>query len=136
MADDNDELLNKADALMRRRRIFLAGANDADGAHELAAAAAAEEDVPLLTEVVGPEAFAEAAAWSTIDVAALRRALAEELEAWLDTRLPAHVQRVLDGITDQLILQLSDKARGELLPRLLELLATAQQGAEARPADE
>ncbi len=134
MAEGDDDLMHKADALMRRRRIFVAGANDADGARELAAAEAAEEDVPLLTEVVGAEAVPEPG--PAADIAALRLALATEIESWLDRDLPSHVQRVLDGITDQLILQLSEKARGELLPRLQEIVAAAQAGAKPEPADE
>jgi hypothetical protein len=129
VGENDEDVLKKADALMRRRRIFVAGgANDPDGAKGLAPAAEAEEDIPLLTEVVSPEAIFEAATPSTVDVAALRRVLAAEVESWLDRAMPLHVQHVLDGITDQLILQLSAKARTELLPRLHELLEAARQG--------
>lgn len=129
VAESDDDVLRKADALMRRRRIFVAGgANDPDGAKGLAPEGSTDEDIPLLTEVVSPDAIPEAAMPSSVDVAALRRDLAAEVESWLDRDMPLHLQHVLDGITDQLILQLSAKARTELLPRLQELLEAARQG--------
>jgi hypothetical protein len=136
MAADDDNLLQKADALMRRRRIFLAGANDADGAKEVAPAASTDDDVPLLTDVVGPDALPEAAISSVVDIAALRRELAARIESWLDEQLPSHVQHVMDGVTDQLILRLSDKARAELLPHLQEILAAAREGTEPAATDD
>jgi hypothetical protein len=66
----------------------------------------------------------------TPDIAALKSALAFELETWLDQELPQHVLRVLDGITDQLIIQLSLKARAELLPRLQAGIDPAHSAAE------
>jgi hypothetical protein len=135
VADQDDDLMQKADALMRRRRIFLAGgANDADGAKELAAAEDADDDIPLLTDVVSPDVASSP--HSNVDVAALRRALAAEIESWLDRDLPSQVQHVLDGITDQLILQLSAQARSELLPRLQDILSAAQEGAKQPPAED
>ena len=128
MADD-DDLLLKADALMRRHRVFVAGAAAADDG-------AGDEDVPLLTDIVGPDALRELPVSTPVDLAALRGALAAELEAWLDEDLPQHVQHVLDGITDQLIIQLSKQARAELLPRLQGVLATAQESAKPDPADD
>lgn len=123
MADDED-LLQKADALMRRHRVFVAGAGDEAGEEQDG------EDVPLLTDVVSPEALPEAVPTQTpVDLAELRNALAFEMEAWLDEELPQHVLRVLDGITDQLIIQLSLKARAELLPKLQSILETPQQPA-------
>ncbi len=136
MADRDDELLQKADALMRRRRVFVAGSNEAEAAASAGAASAesAEEDVPLLTDVVSPDALPNATA--SVDVGLLRRTLAAELESWLDNELPAHVQHVLDGITDQMIIQLSRKAREELLPKLEDILAAAREGAKPAPADD
>jgi len=136
MTDKDDDLLQKADALMRRRRVFVAGASEAGEADKASADPAADDDVPLLTEIVGPDALIEVSSPSTVDIAALRRALAAELESWLDNDLPSHVQRVLDGITDQLIIQLSEKAHAELLVRLQDVLAEAQQGAKPDAADD
>ena len=115
----DDDLLHKADALMRKHRVFVAGATpDEEPA----------DDVPVLTEVIGPDAIPEAATTTAVDIAALRGALALELETWLDQELPQHVLRVLDGITDQLIIELSLKARSELLPRLQKILGAEPPG--------
>lgn len=136
MADGNDDLLDKADALMRRHRVFVAGANDPAFAEPADSDASADEDVPVLTDVVGPDAVAAAPSIEAVDLDALRTALAAALDAWVDTELPLHVQRVLDGVTDQLILQLSDKSRSELLPQLQALVASAGQGAKPAAADD
>lgn len=127
MSDDND-VLQKADALMRRHRVFVAGAT---GAKE--SVADAPDDVPVLTEIVDPDSVVGTPGVQTpVDLAQLREALAFELEAWLDEELPRHVMRVLDGITDQMIGHLSQQARAELLPRLQ---ATAQSAQPSPPPD-
>lgn len=122
----SDDVLQKADAFMRRHRVFVAGAAAPTAEEPVPAQPAAEDDadIPVLTEVVVAEPAAATAA-AAIDPARLQTALAAELDAWLDEQLPAHVMRVLDGITDQMIGQVSEKARSELLPRLLERLEAA-----------
>ena len=127
---DNDDVMNKADALMRRHRVFVAGA----AADETAAGA---DDVPTLTEVVDPHQMSAAApVQASIDVAKLNSALAFELDTWLDEELPRHVMRVLDGVTDQLIGQLSLQARSELLPRLQQLIDPPESKPSADPDHE
>lgn len=128
--DDNRDLLVQADKLMRRHRVFLAGAT-------APATTPAEEveDLPVLTEVVQP---AESGPIEPQAVAAVapeqieararelfferlpqqREALAAELAAWVDAELPQVVIRALDGMTDQLIAQVTAEARNVLLPRL------------------
>lgn len=125
-----DDLMQKADALMRRHRVFVAGVAE----NAATAEAPLPEDVPVLTEVVSPDTVLAAVPpiQTSVDIAALRGALAFELETWLDEELPQHVMRVLDGVTDQLIAQLSLKARSDLLPRLQGILKSAE--AAARPA--
>lgn len=131
MADkEDDDLLKKADALMKRRRVFVAGASEPSEEKAAPPADNGDDDVPLLTDVVGPDVFSDTATAVVVDLATARAALAAELEAWLDDQLPAHVQHVLDGITDQLILQLAQKARGELLPKLQALIAASRPGAQ------
>lgn len=104
---DEPDVLQKADALMRRHRVFVAGA------------AEATDDVPVLTEVVDPANLTPTPGAETpVDLVQLRNALAFELDSWLDEELPKHVMRVLDGVTDQMIGRLSQQARLELLPRL------------------
>lgn len=123
---DSDDVLQKADAFMRRHRVFVAGAAAPAAEEPVPEQTAAEDDadIPVLTEVVVAEPAAAPAA-TTIDPAELKTALAAELDAWLDEQLPAHVMRVLDGITDQMIGQVSEKVRSELLPRLQERLEAA-----------
>ena len=90
----------------------------------------AEEDVPVLTEVVGaadlPTAARPPAALNgaVLSEAALTALLSE----WLDTRLPDAVLKVLDGVTDQLIQRITREAEEDLLPRL-----TAALKAQDRP---
>lgn len=138
---DGDELLDKADALMRRRRVFLAGG--ASSVVESDTAAADIDDLPVLTEVVAGLAVAEDSAPvpaippDRIEslarellferLPAQRQALADELAAWLDAELPPIVLRVLDGVTDHLVAQVTAEARAALLPRL-------QAALEAEPA--
>lgn len=126
MADDND-VLQKADALMRRHRVFVAGAT---AVNESVADAA--DDVPVLTEIVDPDTVRTPGIQTPVDLARLRDNLAFELETWLDEELPRHVMRVLDGITDQMIGHLAQQARAELLPRLL---ASAQATQPSTPTD-
>jgi hypothetical protein len=127
-SDDSDLVLQKADALMRRHRAFVASGTadspstppqevaqiveveaEAEGAE---AAAADDEDIPLLTEVVLGQVTQPNA------LEAQRLELAQALETWLDEALPQAVLKVMDGVTDQLIATLSAQARNELLPRL------------------
>ena len=126
---EEDDLLDKADALMRKHRVFVASAGGADTAND---------DVPLLTEVVSAATLVPGVipAPAAAPLEPLRDALAAELEAWLDQELPRHVLRVLDGISDQLILQLSLKARSELLPRLHRALESPPPAANPAPPDD
>lgn len=120
---DNDDVLEKADAFMRRHRVFVAGAATPTVEEPVPQVATEDDvDIPVLTEVVAAEA---APPLTSIDTTQLRAALAAELDVWLDEQLPAHVMRLLDGITDQMIGQVSEKARSELLPRLQARLEAA-----------
>jgi hypothetical protein len=114
----SDNLIDKADSLMRRHRSNLAGEAD---------------DLPLLTEVVATAASgAQALADGDIEAllrerlaAALpqqRELLRRELAAWLDEQLPQLVLRVVDGVTDQLVAQINTQARMTLLPKLQAVL--------------
>ena len=118
-------LFDQADALMRRRRVFVAGAAavDADGA-------APPDDLPLLTEVVDVEPVPPAAEVEALahDLLARllderRTALALAMETWLDEQLPQLIIRAMDGITDHLVTLLTVRARQDLLPRLDTILS-------------
>ncbi len=127
VAANDDDVLQKADAFMRRHRVFVAGAAAPVEEDVEEPAAEDEADIPVLTEVVAGEIAGPPA--PAVDPTVLQAALAAELDTWLDEQLPAHVMRVMDGITDQMIGQLSEKARGELLPRLqARLEALPDQG--------
>lgn len=116
MADDNTEdVLRKADALIRRTRVFVAGASPVP-----ASAPPAEDDLPVLTDVVTEREAALATApphmqWH-LD------ALREELSRWLEQELPQAVLKVTDGLADQLMGELTEQAEKKLLPRLIARL--------------
>jgi len=123
MADDNtDDLLRKADALIRRTRTFVAGSPEVE-----AAAPPPEEDLPILTEIVTEHevAFAAAPPHMQQHLDALR----DELSRWLDQELPHAVLKVTDGLADQLMGELTEQAEKNLLPRLIARL----EGATGEP---
>jgi hypothetical protein len=116
MADDNTaDLLRKADALIRRTRVFVAGSSS-----PTAEPSAPDEDLPVLTDIVTEHeaALATAPPHMQQHLDALR----EELSRWLDQELPNAVLRVTDGLADQLIGELTHQAEKELLPRLIARL--------------
>ena len=113
--DDTTEVLRKADALMRRTRVFVAGAKAL-----VETAPAQEDDLPVLTEVVTEHeaALATAPPHMQRHLDALR----EELSLWLEQELPHAVLKVTDGLADQLMGELTDQAEKNLLPRLVARL--------------
>lgn len=115
--DDTTELLQKADALIRRTRVFVAGSPlpVSDPAPELP-----EEDLPVLTEIVTDDeaALATAPPHMQRHLDALR----EELSRWLEQELPQAVLKVTDGLADQLMGELTHQAEKNLLPRLISRL--------------
>ena len=115
MADDETEdLLRKADALIRRTRVFVAGSPAP------ATEAAPVDDLPVLTDIVTEDEAAPATApphmQQHLD------ALREELSRWLDQELPQAVLKVTDGLADQLMGELTHQAEKNLLPRLVARL--------------
>lgn len=139
MSDRND-VLQQANQLMQRHRSFVAG-----GARSPVPLPASEiDDLPVLTEVVDNPAVAplpelEPVAITQPEIAperiealarellferlpVQRQALADELAMWLDRELPQVVMRVLDGVTDHLIAQVTAEARAALLPRMQSAL--------------
>lgn len=146
--DDDRSLLDKADNLMRRRRVFLAGSQAS-----VAAAGDISDDLPVLTDMVPPsEAGAHVAPPTeirtapTIDeqaqvlayelmlerLSAQRQAVEKEIVDWLDTELPHIVMYVVDGLTDQLVAQVTAAVRLELLPKLqLAVEAESQPSQDA-----
>lgn len=137
---DADDLLRQADRLMKRHRVFVAAGAQAPEAAE----AVPPEELPVLTDVVEQVAEPTPVTFTSEQLAALaqellyerlplqRQALADELAAWLDNELPQVVMRVLDGVTDQLVAQVTREATAALLPRLQSALDESPPPAEAK----
>lgn len=125
-----DFLLSKADALLRRHRSTEAGA--------------AEDDLPILTEVVddggtaaAPEATAAPESPSSPDLTELLIRLDTEIslevEAWLANELPQLLSRELDSLVERVRVQALAHLRATLLPALSDRLAAYLD--EAAPPD-
>jgi hypothetical protein len=116
MADDNTaDLLRKADALIRRTRVYVAGSPTL--AEE---PAATDDDLPVLTDIV--TAHEASLATAPPHLQQHLDALREELSRWLDQELPQAVLKVTDGLADQLMGELTHQAETKLLPRLIARL--------------
>lgn len=116
MADENTaDVLRKADALIRRTRVFVAGSSA-----PAIQPAPADDDLPILTDIVTEHeaALATAPPHMQQHLDALR----EELSRWLEQELPDAVLKVTDGLADQLMGELTDQAEKNLLPRLIARL--------------
>lgn len=115
--DDTTDLLQKADALIRRTRVFVAG-SPLPVAEPIATLP--DEDLPVLTDVVTDDE----AALATVPPHMQHHldALREELSRWLEQELPQAVLKVTDGLADQLMGELTHQAEKNLLPRLVARL--------------
>jgi hypothetical protein len=116
VADDNTEdVMRKADALIRRTRVFVAGSPPVP-----APLPPVEDDLPVLTDIVTEReaALATAPPHMQQHLDALR----EEISQWLEQELPQAVLKVTDGLADQLMGELNDQAEKKLLPRLISRL--------------
>jgi uncharacterized FlaG/YvyC family protein len=147
MVEDHD-LIDNADRLMRRHRIFVAGSQAS-----VMAQPAPFDDLPVLTDMVAaPEAAPSStpapAAISTEAIeqraqvlahefmlerlSAQRATIEKEVVAWLDSELPHIVMYVVDGLTDQLVAQITAAVRLELMPKLqLAIEAESQPSGDA-----
>lgn len=115
---EDKDVLHQADALIKRWRAPASSPAPEPSPAEEPVAAESDEDIPLLTEAVSEEPPLPTLTETYDPHAAQRLALREELDQWLDHALPDAVLRVLDGLADQLIGQLGQQARQDLLPRL------------------
>jgi len=119
--DDTEDLLRKADALIRRTRVFVAASSA-----PTTEPTPSDDDLPILTDIVTEQeaALATAPPHMQQHLDALR----EELSRWLDQELPHAVLKVTDGLADQLMGELTHQAEKNLLPRLIARLdGTAAQ---------
>lgn len=126
----NDDILGKADALMKRRAFVAGGAQPAPAA-----------DLPVLTEVVDPSQAVPALAAALSGspgaehlaermremLAPLPPDIARAVENWLVATLPRLVARRLDGIAEQVAEEVGAALR-ESLPLLIsDLIRSAQE---------
>jgi hypothetical protein len=142
----NDNLLDQANRLMRRRVFVASGAHAPEPPPTPAPAPAdvtlalESDDLPVLTEIFTPpeepaievEPPEPVIPQELIDARAAellhahlpfqRQAVADEVAAWLDAELPQVVMRVLDGLTDQIIGRVTEEAKAVLVPRLQDAL--------------
>ena len=121
--DSAEHLLDKADALMRRHRAFIAQppAEINESASPLPASAddnnetpdtSDDDDLPVLTDIVA------SAELSTSEVPleiVSGDAVAAEIQRWLDEELPGAVLSVLDGLADNLVATITERMRAEVL---------------------
>lgn len=123
MSGEPDNILGKADALMRRHRSFVAGA------------AASDDEVPVLTDEViidaeeapapddGAAPGAARLGESTRELLAyLEPDIIAAVQAWLAAELPHMVARELGALGPRLIETAHQSMREALLPELRRLL--------------
>ncbi|SMB26281.1 protein of unknown function [Sterolibacterium denitrificans] len=128
-SDRSDMLLDQADALMRRRN-FVSSLDLAEAKSAQPAGTPAEEetlsldsqDVPVLTEVIEAEVTASPATASDATAAAMRQIhqqkICKTLESWLEEVLPQMLANTMNGLSEQLLAELRERARAELPARL------------------
>jgi hypothetical protein len=142
----NDNIIDQANKLMRRRSFVASGAQPpvptvVEAPPASPAPTLEIDDLPVLTEVftpppeeppveveppepVIPQELIDARAAELVQahLPFQRQAVADEVAAWLDTELPQVVVRVLDGLTDQIIGRVTEEAKAMLVPRLQDVL--------------
>ncbi len=136
-----EDVFGKADALMRRRRAFVAA-----GAEPVAPATPPTEDVPTLTEVFdpnlvdpnvatpefaaslsgGPGAQALAAHMHDL-LAPLPPDIARAVEDWLAATLPKLVARQLDGVAEHIAAEVGAALHDSLPLLISDLVRSATE---------
>lgn len=129
MADNND-VFNRADSLIKgRRRAFVAAPvmPKLEAVDFAESAPAEEEDLPVLTEVVPPEAAVSEAAPDRFDetlVSILAADLAHSIESRLAVELPSLIEATLDSFQQDLrrgIIAATEAALKDFLARRQQL---------------
>ncbi len=122
--DETHKVLAQADALMRRHRVFVAGATQSPPFDE---SLESHDDLPILTEIVVETDLPQGGHARVPDNR--RRETAEivstALIEWLDEDLPQAVLNVMDGLSDQIIAAVTERAKTDLLQRLEDRLGKA-----------
>jgi hypothetical protein len=118
-ARDEDDVINQADALMRRYRSFVA--RPAEDLTQTPEATSPEAEIPLLTEVVDVSEIASQDFDSVL--ADLQEQIDAAISAWLIEVLPAAIANA----SQHILSELDAKARATLLPQLRELIESRRQ---------
>ena len=105
--DSSRSLLSKADDFLKRRRAQLGNPMT-----EATARVEAEDDIPVLTEVVSPIGITANTTAAAVAEKDFNADVAHEMDAWLDENLP-----------QVLIAEIHESARTDLLPRLKRTLS-------------
>lgn len=114
MPDERD-VIDQADALMRRHRSFVARPSDA-ASREQARDEPVDIDLPVLTEIVADDDI------TPRDIRAVLDALGDEIDAELSSWLVEVLPAAVANASQQILAELDAKARNTLLPRLREIL--------------
>lgn len=141
-----DELLDKADALLRRHK-------GADLPEPDEFVALDDDELPVLTDIVDPSeleglelaeprraaaAPAESALTGASELAeqlvSLDTAISREVETWFATELPQLLSRELDKLADRLRVETLAHLRATLLPALSERISRSLEGAPGNDA--
>jgi hypothetical protein len=122
----DDDLIERADTLMRRYRSFVARPTDTQPEQPGQSLPSKDDEIPLLTEIIDAHAIHRQNVEAILD--ALRDEVESEVSAWLVDVLPAAVANASQQILDEL----DAKARNTLMARLQTLIDT-QRGSANKP---
>jgi hypothetical protein len=122
----DDDLIDRADTLIRRYRSFVARPTDTQPEQPEQSPLGKDDEIPLLTEIIDTHAIHRQNVEAILDT--LRGEIENEVSAWLVDVLPAAVANASQQILDEL----DAKARNTLLARLQTLIDT-QRGSENIP---
>lgn len=116
-----DQLVSRIDALLRKRRSFVASDAEPARPHD-------DEDIPLLTEVVDLSQLGAASPGvESLPVEPIIQALANDLAHAIEFRLRNDLPGVLDAAVDRLSLELRKGVAGVLESAVLDFLGRRQQ---------
>lgn len=121
MPDERD-VIDQADALMRRHRSFVARAADM-AAREQVRDEPVDSDLPVLTEIVADGDIPPR------DIRAMLDALGDEIDAALSSWLVEVLPAAVANASGQILAELDANARNFLLPRLREIVERQREPA-------
>ena len=123
-----NNILDQADALMRRHRSFVVRQAHTDS--EIDDAAREEDSVPVLTDIIDTSTLAAQ------DIPALLATMNKEIEAELSAWLVDVLPMAVASASQHILTELDTRARATLLPRLQAILAARTPPGAAEPTGE